>query len=415
MTFDGTQVIPITEKVKNYLHSSEGKDYLKSTVLEFITSTIQSEVRNMLSSYDGKKLIQSAIPDSRNMVSGGSYVDSGLESRLEGRLDNKFDSKIESKFNSFCMNSNFKNHVLSIVQTQSYFEELCKQIFMENAIRHTIEKIAPDSVKKEIKRQVNEIIREKFDDILVKELNKTVPQMIQTQCQQMVPRIATDTARTEAQSTVESMTPSLVSKEMHTQFPAYIQNHPAVQAIMIKHTTELTEQLRNTSEVELNRITGDDHHNVLVKKHLEETDHRCQAEVANFKSNMDIQLQQNAFAFHSQMTGFGQSFTNQMNSNIEATNQQLHHNHQAVQTQIAQSANTVAQITQDMGVVNGNITKLSNKIDNLEKANTALQRENDTIKSFIRYGAVAIIGIIAWVGYSWFNRGGSVMPKIVYT
>jgi len=218
-----------------------------------------------------------------------------------------------------------------------------------------------------------------------------------------------------AKSTVESMTPSLVSKEMHTQFPAYIQNHPAVLAIMTKHTTELTEQLRNTSEAELNRITGDDHHNVLVKKHLEETENRCQVEVVNFKSNIDYQLQQNAIALKSQMTNFGQSFANQMNSNIEATNQQLHHNHQAVQTQIAQSASTVTQISQDLGVVNVNIIKLANRIDSLEKANTALQSENVTIKSFIRYGTVAIIGIIAWVGYAWFNRGGPVMPKIVYT
>jgi hypothetical protein len=432
MATDGTQVVPITEKVRNYLNSSEGKDLIKSIAkAEFSTSNIQSEVRNVLSSYDGKKLVQSATSDpnvtqkirdffntseGRNMVSGGSQYDSGMEIRLEG----KFDSKIESKFNSFCMNSNFKNHVLSIVQTQSYFDELCKQIFMENAIRQKIERLAPDSIKKEIKTQLREIIQSKFDEILVKELNKLVPQMVQAQCSQIVPRIATDTARTEAQSVaksiVESMTPSLVSKEMHTQFPAYIQNHSIVQAIMTDHTAELKSQLRNTSEIELNRITGDDKHNILVKKHLEETDRRCQAEVANCKSDMDNQLQQNAVAFNSQLTGFGEAFTNQMNSNIQATNQQLYQNHQAVQLQIAQSASTVTQISQDLGVMNGNITKLANRIESLEKAKNALQSENDTIKSFIRCGAVAIIGIIAWVGYAWFNRGGPVMPpKIVYT
>lgn len=452
--------IDVTTKVKDYLSSTEGRDDIKSKARDFLNSTegrdlvksiagntganigshvIQSEIKSVLSSYDGKQLVKSATTDinftqkvreflstneGTTLIRSVSNMDTGLESRLndkvDSKVDSKIDSKLESKFNSFLLSHNFKTHILSIVQTQSYFEELCKQIFMENAIREKIGKIAPDAVQKEIKSQLREIIQDRFNSILVVELTKLVPQMVREHCNNVVPQIAKETAQTTAQttaqsvaqSTVQSLTPSLVTKEMQSQFPTYVQNHPVVQSIMTEQTTNLTRQLNDTASMVLERVASDDNNNQFVKRCLEETDKRCNLEVANFQAAVNNQLQQNAAAFNLQLGQINDTFNNQMNINTNSMNQQLYTNHQTIQSQLAQSTETFRQIGLDMKSLSDTSEKINAGISKLQNRIKSLEEENEYVKSVLHGGMMVVFGITIWLGISWFKGAPTVMPNI---
>lgn len=308
--------LPLTNTVKEFFASSEGKNLIRSSVGNNITITdddIKLCLRNYLDTIDGKLLIKNIMLNSRDF---------------------------ENIMKKFCETGQFRDYILHLTQSQSYFEEFCKQSYMVLTIANKVNEIAPKDVEREIRHQLCNIILERFNFILSSELSKLLPSMVKGYCKEYcddkVPAIARSTAETNVVSTVNSIVPSMVTSGVNhgiqQQFPIYLQNHSGVQNMLASHINQLNNTLHNTAVEEIAKITRDDKNNELVIEHLHETSRRCNDEISKIQIVVNSQIQKNETMFNDQLqsnanyvfgqietfkTGFNDSL-NKMQTNLNS-------------------------------------------------------------------------------------------------
>lgn len=360
----------VTGKIREFLTSNEGMNLIR-TISDNSNSNInntiiEAHIKKYLT--NNSRIINNVVSDSDIKLHVQNYLKSYDGMNLINNLvssSNDYDSKIRK----FCDSDIFRNHVLYITQSHTYFDELFKNMQVMLTITNKVNDIAPKEVEREIRHQVNNIILEKFNNILMNELSQRLPNLVSNLCKdyckdycnEKIPNLVQNIASSTATATINDHLPTVVKHEMHTQFPEYIQNNDTVQNILSDHCVQLNKSLHESAERELEKLIKNDEHNEIVKAHLKETDRRCDEEISKLQARINIQLQQNTKIFDDQTKQYG----NILSYQLQQQTSELTNHKSEIESELYNLNNRLSSfnksMTSDVVAIHGEIRKLKNE------------------------------------------------------
>jgi len=354
----------IRTQVQAYLSSNEGKRAVLTIVSDL---GISQKVKDCLNTYEGKQLV-------RDINSTSGYVDQ---------------QTLDRKLSDFCRTDSFRSHVTTAIETPSYWERVGKQMF-ENAIMTAnittlVNKIAPIEVEREIKRQLREIILEKFDSILKKELEHVLPSMVQGYCNQYVPPVVNQLVP----PAVQQMLPGAVQYEIQQQFPTYLQTNPSVQNMLSSHVATLNLSLQQTAGQELERIVSEPEHQQLATQHLDAMHTRCNSEIAALQGQVQTELMTHARNLHTQYQEQSDKYSSY-----------AYQTQTYVDTQLQNFTNGFNKQTQNL---QSDYQSKIGSIRNLQTDSDEVKKELSVIGSYVRFGTAVMICLVGCVAYLFFS------------